>query len=174
MRVDSNVERNETRFRLLKAVAIVLAIVLSAPGVSTLAHIGADHAEAVGVMQGIDAQALTAGSTEEALDRIEKLAFEDRQDAPSYFEEEVGLLANCRDVRVGAGGSVVSYVVEGDCETVLGMLVEHMEQRGWVAVPLGSANGYTFSKQNGSCTWALATCTQSGDAVSVVFRCLAS
>ena len=172
MSMGSSTERSEARFRLLRAVAIVLAIVLSAPGASALANVGGGHVEAAGAARGIDASSLTAGTADEALERIEGLAYGKEQDVPEYFEREIGLLPGWRDVKTGAEGSVVGYVVEGDCETVLPMLVEHMQQRGWVAVPLGSADGYTFSKREGSCTWALATCTQVGEAVSVVFRCL--
>lgn len=161
-------------FRPLKAAAIVLAILLVAPGLDAVVRIVVPMQVANAADVGIDAAYLTGGEDASAsLERIESAATASEANVPDEFSAEVGLLLGARDVRASEQGVlVVGYVVDGDCSDVARRLEAHMEARGWTGVALGKAAGATFAKSSGSCTWALATCTQVGSDTSVVMRCV--
>lgn len=155
--------------RLAKAIAIVIALVLLAPVSDLLLRKGdpveADSSPAVG----LDAATLIkGGDPEKVLARLEEAAGLS-DEVPFWFQRELGLPDDARDVR--AGGTTVSYVVDGECGWVFDRVKDAMAKAGWTCVPLGHMEGATFLKKNGACTWALATCTQVGSATSVVFRC---
>lgn len=155
--------------RLAKAIAIVAALVLVAP-VSQWAFGGTSDASVVPqASAGLDAASLLEGGDPEAvLTRLEETAAIE-QEAPQWFQRELALPSEARDVRTS--GSVVSYIVEGESGQALEKVKALMAAKGWTCVPLGQAEGATFLKETGSCTWALATCTQVGSATNVVFRC---
>lgn len=163
------------RFRLLKAIAIVVAIVVAAPGVDAVARYAATPQRASAAVGGIDAGfLLESGDASTALDRIEGLSSGEAADVPRAFSEEVGFLPDARDVRASIDGAVVGYVVDSGADDALRRLIGHMQLRGWTEVPLGEVEGATFVKREGSCRWALATCTQVGAATNVVVRCVIS
>lgn len=160
---------SEARYRPLKAVAIVIALLLMIPGIDILLGVMGARTRDVASGEGIDARSLVqAADPFETLERIEEQAATGDVELPDAFSREIGLLPEARDVRVDAAGTVVGYVVSGQAEDVLADLIVHMEARAWSAVPLGGVDGVTFVKASGSCTWALATCTQTGESTSVV------
>lgn len=162
------------RMRLLKAIALVIAILVAVPGIDAVARVASASraADASGV--GIDIGALMgAGDAYAALDEIEDAIEPDEADVPDGFADEVGFLPGARSVRASDGGAVVGYVVDGAADDVMGQLTAQMEGKGWTAVPLGEVEGATFMKSGGAFTWVLVTCTQAGSSTSVVARCMA-
>lgn len=156
--------------RQLRAVLIVAALVLAVPIVD-LVVVRADAAEP-GLQEaspvGIDAGSLASlGDPGVALDYLEGLASADDA-VPLWLEQDVGLPASARDVRVS--GSVASYMLECDSAQAFAIVREHMVSHGWSCVLLGGADGATFVKDGGACTWALVTCTQVDEATCVVIR----
>ena len=165
--------KDPMRMRALKAVAIVMALLLMVPGVEAIVRVAGGTAAYGSTAGGIDAQSLVqAPDPFAALDRVDEFVAAGNADVPEEFSREIGFLPGASDIRVDATGSVVGYAVAGDAGEALDGLVAHMEARGWTAVSLGGVDGATFVKEGGSCTWALATCTQVDDATSVVVRCM--
>lgn len=159
--------------RLLRAIAIVLAIVVAAPGVEAMFKVMGARQAAQSAEAGLHAAALAdSGDAFAALDRIEAVASPSAPDLPEAFSSEVGILPGAQDVRAYEGGAIVGYTVSDAADQALARLVSHMEARGWTSVPLGDTCGATFVKQGGSCTWVLATCTQMDKVTSVVERCV--
>ena len=161
------------RFRSLKAIAVVLAILVAAPGIDLVARFFTPSATA-SADEGIDAGALIEpADAQTSLERIEAIAAAADADVPEAFADEVGFLPGARDVRASSGGEVVGYVAPGNTEDALAKITERMKGNGWTAVELGEeVDGATFVKSSGSCTWALVTCTQIGSDTSVVARCV--
>ena len=161
--------------RGLKAVAVVLAILVMAPGVEAITRIVVPTQIAEANVGGIDASELLVGAdANAALGRIEGMLAESGPEAPAWFREEIGFLPGARDVRVSGDGDIIGYVVPGYAHDVFERLVENMEAAGWASVPLGGVEGATFVKSAGTCTWTLCTCTQVGSDTSVVVRCMHS
>ena len=159
------------RLRPLKAAAIVLALLLAAPGVEAISRFAVPPQEASASDAGLDAASLTgAGDAFAALERIEGVASAGDADVPAAFSEEIGFLPGASDIRVGGDGSVVGYTVSLSSSIAYEQVVAHMEARGWTTAALGDMQGATFVKQSGACTWALATCTQVGSSTSIVWR----
>lgn len=155
--------------RLAAAMAIVTAIVVAAPlsqAASSAAEPGGDPI----IGSSIRAHDLVGdGDAEQVLSRIEELADAGgERSVPDGFEGEIGFLPDVRDIRTS--GPIVGYVVDGSAADAFDRLCVLMESRGWNSVPIGEANGATFMKGSGTLTWALVTCTQVGDATTVVFR----
>lgn len=159
--------------RLLAAAAIVVCIVLAVPAADAFLHrSGVVDAGAPIVL---DAEAIIAGKdVDEVVSRLEQAANQvaEASGLPGWFQEEVGLLPDARDVRLSNDATVIGYVVDADCQEVLDDLCAHMASRGWTNVPLGQLDGATFVKDSGRCTWVLATCTQVQSSTSVVMRCV--
>lgn len=86
----------------------------------------------------------------------------------------IAVLPEARDLRVDAAGCTAAYVVDGDREGVLEAVEEAMGGRGWSPVPLGDGSGAAFLGGDGAYENLIATCTQVGDGVSVVFRAVES
>ena len=163
------------RYRALKALALVMAVLLMVPGVEALLKVAWPPSKAVAVAEGIDSQALLrVGDPFEALDRLDGVADAGNGDVPAELSEEVGLLPGARDVRVDATGAVLGYVVPGESSAVERLLCDRMKSFGWSAVSLGGVEGATYLKSQGTFTWALVTCTQVDDTTSVVVRCMRS
>lgn len=89
---------------------------------------------------------------------------------PDGAAGEVGLPENARDIRVSAGGGVVGYVVDCDCDIALESIATRFVADGWAKVDLGGIEGCTFVKEDGSGGWALVTANQVGASTSVVIR----
>ena len=164
-----------TQHRRLAVAVVIAAAIVFAPLVADriLKEAGLVSPDAqVSSVGGLDAWAILEGEdAEEVLARLEKAAEPDGLEAvPSAFLDEVGILPEARDVRASGDGAVVGYVVDADVGDVLACVLEHMQARGWTGVSLGGVDGYTFLKGSGRYTWALATCTQVGNATSVVMR----
>lgn len=161
--------------RPIKAAAIVLAIVLVAPGASVVGSFVKSAIVQDDGPMGIDsAYIVSAPDAYAAVGRIEELVASDGYELPEAFADEVGCLPGARDVRVSGEGTVVGYVVDDDARSVCDRLTAQMEAAGWSAVPLAGEVGATYVKEDGRYTWVLATCTQAGEATSVVMRCSAS
>ncbi len=154
--------------RAVAALAIVAALVFAVPAIDAVSNAADKGANAPDEHAGLDAGMMADGSAQEALSRFEKAA-EPSSAVPDWFQAEVGALPGARDVRVA--GNVTGYVVDEEESCALEALLAHMAARGWTAVPLGGVSGATFLKESGSCTWALATCTQVGNATCIVIRC---
>lgn len=159
--------------RLMRAIALVALVVFAAPIASGLHNAAEAASESETAQAQIDARSIIGnGNPDEMLTEIEKAASVDQGQVDELFRAEIGLLPGARDIRTTADGSVVGYLVDNDAARVLDELNTFMEGNGWSAVPLGSVEGMTFIKEEGGCTWALATCTSVGNATSVVFRLL--
>lgn len=163
------------RWRVIKAVFITIALLCVVPGVDVVARMTIDRDSAVYADEGIDSSAVFSSSDPfEGLDRLEDKANYTEREVPGYFEEEIGLLPESRDVHIDSTESIVGYVVDGEEQAVLEQLSCQMRETGWNEVSLGGVDGATFIKSSGRCTWALVSCTQVGSAVSVVMRCVHS
>lgn len=157
--------------RLVTAIALVAVVVFAVPTVDAVFFSRGGMAGIAETGAGLQAEPiLNAGNIDEVLESIEQAVVQDEGEAPDWFEAEVGLLPDARDIRVGNSGKVVGYVVDCDTEQARASLKEHMEELGWKCVSLGQVDGFTFIKSSGACTWALATCTQVASATSVVIR----
>lgn len=166
--------RDAVAFRRLGvASCLVAALVLLVP-VYDLALGGAER-PADGASAALDlSSVLQAPDAESALARLEDAAevgLSVHAKLPEALQREVGVPDGARDVRVADGG-VFGYVVDVPPAQAMDQLTSHLALRGWSGVPLGGLDGATFVKEGGTCTWALATCTQVGDVTSVVVRCM--
>ena len=163
------------RVRRTKAVIVVLVLVLAAPGIDVILHAAGEERVSSAESDGVDVDSVTSEvDAFAALNRLENDLEGGGADISTAFAQEVGFLPNARDVRASGDGSVVGYVVDGEASEVLSCLTDRMESCGWTTVPLGYADGATFVKSEGACTWALTTCTQVGSVTSVVTRCSAT
>lgn len=161
-----------SRCRPVAALLIAAALVLSVPVADALIGRCRETGEAASGHPIVSlGKSSIAGDPLTVLDGIEVGIDATGASVPSYFVEEVGLPEAYRDVRVDDTGHVVGCVVDGRADEVIASIVGCMENRGWTTVPLGQAEGATFMKAGGACTWVLATCTQVGDSTSVVYRC---
>ena len=157
---------------MAKAVAITAGLVLCVPAVDALG-VFEEEAVAQPAQAGIDAQAIIGdGNPEGLLKRMESAATSTKAVLPPEFAREISLPLGCRDLRVDASGTVVSCIVDSESEAVADAVSKRMEERGWREVSLGSVEGATYVKDEGSCAWALVTCAQAGDATAVVYRCV--
>lgn len=160
------------RKRLLKAMAVVVAMVLAAPASDALVQAVGGKPQAEGLFGGIDAAAIVgADDALDAVDLIERAAQQGRGSPSDSFLSEVGLLAHARDVRVYGEGQVVGYMVDCRAEEAMARIDEQMQKRGWSAVPLGGIDGATYVKNAGAYRWVLVNCPEIGSATSVVVRC---
>lgn len=160
------------RSRLRMACVIVVVLVFGVPVTDALVSRGKGNSlpsEASAVDAGL--RSIDEGDFDSFLDHLDAMAEGESGELPKYFLAEIGVPGNCRDIRVDSTGTVVGYVVDGDVESALGDLERRLTSRGWQGVLLGGIDGMTFVKEGGECTWALATCTQTGSSTSVVFRC---
>ena len=163
------------RSRLTKAAAISLAVVLCVPAVDALGATDEEaRNESAARQAGIDAQAIIGdGDLAGFAERLQaKTASEDAQ-PPAAFAREVGLPADCRNVHVDASGTVVGCTVAGTAEDAAAGVRERMTSLGWAEVGLGAVEGATYVKEGGTYSWVLVTCTQVGDATTIVYRCVA-
>lgn len=161
------------RRRAVKAVLLVAVVIAAAPVADAALQAGGAVQAPEAAVAGLDATSvMQAPGAEGVLENLERLADAGavQSAVPEAIEREVGFPPGARDVRVGASGQVVGYLVDGDPAPALAQLEERLGSRGWTAVPLGGLDGATFLKEDGEYTWALATCTQSGSATCVVIR----
>lgn len=158
--------------RLACACAIVVATIAAAPLSGALAGQPA-AAQTPTISEGLRASdVVNEPDPLQALSKLELAAECAPYYLPPYFEQEIGLLAGARDVRVSEDGCVVGYVMDESPPETFERLCMHMRGAGWTEVPLGNIMGATFIKEEGSCTWALASCVEVGCSTSVVFRCV--
>lgn len=104
----------------------------------------------------------------DVLERAERLLSMGDVAPPDAFVREIGVLAGSRDIRSDRG--VVGYVVDGRANDALDALRAEMEQKDWVCTPMDGVVGASFSKKGGELSWAMVTCSQVGEATSVVVR----
>lgn len=159
--------------RLAMAVVIVVALVVSVPvSGSVFKYMPSSPAQAV-ADGGIRAASIVdEGNVDEALGKMEKLVEADQAQLPIFFEGEIGLLDGARDVRVDDAGRVIGFLVDRPSSETFARIRENMARTGWSEISLGEAEGATFMKAEGMCTWTLVTCTQVGSATAVVYRCM--
>ena len=161
------------RRRLAAAVAIAVGLVAAVPLSGYVIEGVTASPEQAMADGGIRAEDLVeAADVNATLGRIEQLADAGQGQLPGWFEEEIGLLRGARNVRVDGTGHVVGLLVDGALHDALEDVRESMMRAGWSAVSLGEAEGATFVKEGGTCTWALVTCTQVGSSTAVVYRCV--
>lgn len=113
---------------------------------------------------------IDAFDAEGSLSRIDALVSQPQVDIPKKVQDEVGFPDECRDVRVGAAESVVSYVVDEDAQWAKSDLDDRMRRSGWTSVDAAGVSAGTYVKEEGECRWVLATFTQSGSSTNVVMR----
>ena len=104
------------------------------------------------------------------LDQIEESLAEGLLQPSGSFAEEAGFPPGAQEQRANADGAVVSCVLSVDEGAALDAVVETLGAKGWTGVPLQGVAGATFVKQSGRLRWMLVTCTQVGEATSVVYR----
>lgn len=155
---------------MAKACAITLGLVMCVPVVDALGFAG--EQEAGGAVQaGIDARAIIGdGDPYGFVDRMNDAVKTEGVTLPSAFAAEIGIPSDARDIRVDSTGAIVGYVVDVPADEANAAVSARMKERGWNEVALGAVEGSTYMKNSGSCTWALVTCTQVGEATNVVFR----
>ena len=163
--------------RLARAILIVFALVAAVPASTLMLDGPANPATARAqddARAGMQSSLITENSSpQHALTELERLAGKE-DETPEYFEEEIGMLAGARNIHSNPGGSVIGYVVDLEPSQATAALDKLMAQGGWSKVQLGQQGGSTYIKKGGRCTWALATCTKSANATSIVYRCVVS
>lgn len=174
-RNDRRMHPDSHAMRLLKAFAVILAFFCMIPGIDAVLHLANHGPGGQAGVAAIDSKRLAlTHDPVGALDAFEGSFEVGVEVLPKGFEDEIGLLPGGHDVRANDDGSVVGCVVGKTEKEAYQMLVDHMEQKGWSAVPLGIENGATFMKEGGNFTWVLATCTQVGNETSIVYRSVTS
>ncbi|MEA5019881.1 MAG: hypothetical protein VB027_05890 [Gordonibacter sp.] len=91
---------------------------------------------------------------------------------PEGFTDEVLAIEQYRDVRVGAGGSVVGFSLQTESAEAFDVLGRSLLERGWTVVPSGSGSSGSFVKEEGRFNWLHIACVQVGDTTSVVVQCV--
>ena len=165
-------------YRLIKATTIVITVLLVAPGIQMIGHlIGVSHANQALAQgsDGLDSSAIVqAPSAYDALEQLEAQADPGEVSPPDAFMREIGTLPDARNLRVNTGGTVVSYLVEGEEDATLKRIVDSLEDKGWTSIPLGGVCGASFVKTSGTCTWAMVACIEVEGSTSVVIRSVVS
>lgn len=160
------------RDRLARAVVIVALVVLVVPVTNFAVERHSDaHARDPGSGLVRFPQLGATGDPFEVLQAVDDSMQLPGASVPGYFDDEIGLPDGCRDVRTD-GESVVGCVVDDEASETMRAIDEHMRNEGWSSVPLGETEGATYVKEGGACQWTLVTCTQVGNASSVVYRCI--
>ena len=160
------------RVRMAKALAIVVGFVLCVPTIDALGILD-EEAAAQPANVGLDARAIIGdGNMDGFIERVQKVVTPASADLPSAFAREVGLPFGYRDLRVDSSGTIVSCVMDSMPDAAADVVGKRMAEAGWREVTLGSVEGATYVKDSGSCAWVLVTCTQVGDATTVVYRCV--
>ena len=165
--------------RLVRASGIVAAIV-ALPALCVALAGGAPASE--GGMQDVPggasesaagfaaSQFMQAGDPFDMLDQIDASLAVGLSPPSGRFVEEAGFPSDAQELRSNGDGSVASCVLEADEEAALDAVAETLGAKGWVGVPLQGVVGATYVKSSGRLRWMLVTCTQAGDATSVVYR----
>ena len=162
--------RRRRRYRLPAACAIVIALlasILLADGILKAADSGPDD-PGLSIRMPADAARQDPFGVLERLEQ--QMAATEAPSGEADLLQAIEVLPKARDLRIDEGGCTAGYTVEGSEGEVLASLEEAMGLRGWSAVPLGGPTGSTFLGGEGPYEILVATCTQVGGDVSVVFR----
>lgn len=143
--------------------AVLVALLVGAPGLLDAAF-GEGSASAASESAG--ARVEDAGFLADA----QRARTQPGAAALETFEAELFSLAPFEDVRATEDGSVVGFTAPGDAQAAFSLVVQRMEESGWIVVPSGSDQAGSFVKGEGRLGWAFATCLAVGDATSVVVR----
>ena len=92
---------------------------------------------------------------------------------PQAVRNEIAIPAESWGIRWDKRAGVLGFQMGGSESEAIKLITEAMEEHGWRAIPLGGVTGATFTKSTDDIAWALATCTQTGESVSVVIRVIA-
>ena len=169
--------------RLVRAIVIVGCAVLLVPYASAViegAGFGPSAASSAAAADGLSdgsgfgigldaAELLQEGDPFAMLDRIEA-AVGESSPPPEPFAEEAGFPPGAQEMRANADGLVVGCTLDAEEGAALELAAGVLVAKGWRPIPLQGASGATFVKQSGRLRWMLVTCTQVGDATSVVYR----
>lgn len=94
----------------------------------------------------------------------------DAREIPDWFVGEVLSLEGTRSVMALDDWSVVGFSTEETADEALARRTQEMQEKGWFGYESGVEGVVTFTKGEGTCTWAMLSCTQVGDETSVVVR----
>ena len=162
--------RRRRRYRLPAACTIVIALLASVPLADGILKAASPGSDAPGLSVQMPADAARQDPFD-VLERLEQqMAATGVPPGETDLFQAIEVLPEARDLRIDEGGCTAGYTVEGSEGEVLASLEEALGQRGWSAVPLGGPTGATFLGGQGPYESLVATCTQVGDVVSVVFR----
>lgn len=162
--------RGRRRYRLPAACVIVIALLVSVPLADGALKAAESDSDAPGLSVQMPVDAVRRDPFG-VLERLEQqMASTEASSGEADLLQAIEVLPQARDLRIDDAGCTAGYTVGGIEGEVLASLEEAMVRRGWSAVPLGGPTGVTFLGGEGPYESLVATCTQVGDAVSVVFR----
>ena len=93
-----------------------------------------------------------------------------QDEVPDAFTRELLSVEDVNGLRCDAASHLVGFERRCGAPEAMRQLRASLEQRGWRAVDgLGDLCA-TFSKDEGACRWAFATCVQTGEGASVVVQ----
>lgn len=167
--------------RLGAALAVVVFVVGVCPATALVQAQGTQDAGEQDLVFGdVLSQSDTAAGGMAAIDallsEIEKkarFASVALDNVPQAVRNEIAIPAESWGIRWDERAGVLGFQMDGSESEAIGLITEAMEERGWRAIPLGGVTGATFTKSTDDIAWALATCTQTGESVSVVIRVIA-
>lgn len=118
---------------------------------------------------GLDASSIEWGDPYAALDQLEECASVEAQ-PPDAFMREAGFPSGAREQHADTSGMVVGCTLDSPEDVSFAAVCDVLAAKGWACVPLQGMSGATFVKRGGGLRWMLVTCTQVGEATSVVYR----
>lgn len=159
------------RMRACFAVAAVLAFVVGSHAFEACSSedVLASSGEAIGAAFVADAQGQF--SSDALIDQLDEKSGASTVDGDAIVRAGNGELAvplDAHELRATSDGAVVGYVLSADASTAFSRADAAMRQAGWTGYALGGIAGATYRKADGALHWALLSCTQVGDATSVV------
>ena len=161
--------------RLLRASGMVGICAFAFPAVCMAIEQGSPaDAGAIGDLPpasiGLDASSIEwGGNPYAALDQLEELASTEAQPS-DVFVREAGFPSGAREQHADMSGMVVGCTLDSPEDVALAAVCDALATKGWACVPLQGMSGATFVKREGELRWMLITCTQIGEATSVVYR----
>ncbi len=163
--------------RARKAVVLVSAFVLFAVAICLYSQSARAPSPAQGdatLQDGSYAKALASSvfSGVDVRDGLLDAGFESLEaaTAPDWFAEEVMPLDDVADGVATPDFSTVGFSAEGGIDDVLERLTTLFAERGWRGYDSGMDGTATYMKEEGECSWMMATCTGTGESTSVVLR----
>lgn len=95
---------------------------------------------------------------------------EAKDEAPGWFADELFSLAGEEGVMASGDWTVVGFSADCGAQEALEDVAARLQARGWVGYESGAPGIATFSKEGGTCSWAMVSCAQMPEGTSVVVR----